>query len=82
MVVYPEMAFCKCMLDAAHGIEYSTLVTAMARNGTYFGIRVSGLGDEWFTAPAPEVKGFFFRDIHNRMRIWTWETAPLWRPEG
>ena len=59
-LVYPEMAFCKCILDAAQGIEYSTLVTAMARNGTYFGIRVSGLGDEWFTAPAPEVKGFFF----------------------
>lgn len=59
-LVYPEMAFCKCMLDAAHGIDYSTLVTAMGRNGTYFGIRVSGLGDEWFSAPAPEVKGFFF----------------------
>lgn len=59
-LVYPEMAYCKCMLDAAAGIEYSTLVTAMGRNGTYFGIRVSGLGDEWFAAPAPEVKGFFF----------------------
>lgn len=59
-LVYPEMAFCKCMLDSAKNIEYSTLVTTMGRNGTYFGIRVSGLGDEWFTAPAPEVKGFFF----------------------
>lgn len=59
-LVYPEMAFCKCCLDAAADIEYSTLVTAMARNGTYFGIRVSALGDEWFTAAAPEVKGFFF----------------------
>jgi hypothetical protein len=59
-LVYPEMAFCKCILDSAAGIEYSTLVTAMGRNGTYFGIRVSGLGEEWFAAPAPEVKGFFF----------------------
>jgi hypothetical protein len=59
-LVFPEMALAKCMLDSAHGIPYSTLVTAMARNGTYFGIRVSGLGDEWFTAPAPEVRGFFF----------------------
>ncbi len=59
-LVYPEMAFCKCIMDAAHGIEYSTLVTAMGRNGTYFGIRVSGMGDKWFSAPAPEVKGFFF----------------------
>ena len=58
-VVFPELACAKCMLDAAHGLEFSTLVTAMARNGTYFGVRVSGLGTEWFTAPAPEVKGFF-----------------------
>jgi hypothetical protein len=64
-LVYPEMAFCKCCLDAAAGVEYSTLVTVMARNGTYFGIRVSSLGDEWFTAPAPEVKGFFFPGYHQ-----------------
>jgi hypothetical protein len=48
-----SMATAKAMTDWASGVEYSTLVTAMARNGTDFGIRVSGLGDEWFTAPAP-----------------------------
>ena len=31
----------------------------MARNGTEFGIRVSGLGDEWFTAPAPRIDGLY-----------------------
>jgi hypothetical protein len=31
----------------------------MARNGTEFGIRVSGLGEEWFTAPAPVVDGLY-----------------------
>ena len=41
------------------GIEYSTLVTAMCRNGTEFGIRVSSLGDEWFTAPSPMVDGLY-----------------------
>jgi hypothetical protein len=46
-----SMAACKATLLAAEGIEYSTIVTAMARNGTDFGIRVSGLGDEWFIAP-------------------------------
>jgi hypothetical protein len=55
-----SMAACKSALDAAHGIPYSTLVTAMARNGTDFGIRVSGLGDRWFTAPAPMVEGLYF----------------------
>lgn len=53
------MASGKAIADAAHGIDYSTVVTAMARNGTEFGIRVSGLGDLWFTAPAPEVEGLF-----------------------
>ena len=33
---------------------------AMARNGTEFGIRVSGTADRWFTAPAPKVRGVYF----------------------
>ena len=49
----------KCALDAAAGIPGSSLVTVMARNGTAFGIRVSGTGDEWFTAPAPIVDGLY-----------------------
>ncbi|MFC2028911.1 DUF1116 domain-containing protein [Chloroflexota bacterium] len=53
------MACGKAIADAASGVENSTIVTAMARNGTEFGIRVSGLGDEWFTAPAPEVDGLY-----------------------
>jgi hypothetical protein len=48
------------MTMAAHGVKYSTIVTTMARNGTDIGIRVSGLGEEWFTAPAPMVNGLWF----------------------
>ena len=55
-----SMACCKAMLDAGHGVEHSTLVTAMARNGVDFGIRMSGTGDAWFTARAPMVDGLFF----------------------
>ncbi|HLF74929.1 MAG TPA: DUF1116 domain-containing protein [Anaerolineales bacterium] len=55
-----SMACCKAMLDAGHGVEGSSLVTAMARNGVEFGIRVSGTGDRWFSAPAPMVEGLFF----------------------
>jgi hypothetical protein len=55
-----SMAACKAMLEAAHGVPHSTLVTAMARNGVEFGIRVSGTGDRWFTAPAPLVNGLYF----------------------
>lgn len=54
------MAACKAALDAAHGIPRSTLVSTMARNGTDFGIRVSGLGDQWFTAPANTPVGLYF----------------------
>jgi hypothetical protein len=53
------MAAGKAISDPAHDIEYSTVVTAMARNGIEFGIRVSGLGDSWFTAPAPMPDGLF-----------------------
>ena len=59
-VLNPVMAACKSMCDAAHGIEGSTIVTAMARNGTDFGIRVSGLEDRWFTAAAQAPDGLYF----------------------
>jgi len=54
------MAASKAALDPAKGIPGSTVVTTMARNGTEFGIRVSGTGDAWFTAPAPRVEGLYF----------------------
>ena len=47
-----SMTAAKASLDAARNIDGSTMVVAMARNGTEFGIQVSGLGDEWFTVPA------------------------------
>ncbi len=50
----------KSSLDPISDLRHCSLVTAMARNGTEFGIRVSGLGDRWFTAPAPRVKGLYF----------------------
>lgn len=60
-VLNPVMAACKAMTDAAHGVECSTIVTTLARNGTDFGIRVSGLGEkQWFTAPAEIPVGLFF----------------------
>lgn len=54
------MPACKCTLDSAKNIEFSTIVNVMARNGTEFGIRVSGLGDRWFTGPAGMVDGLLF----------------------
>jgi Protein of unknown function (DUF1116) len=59
-ILNPVMAACKAMTEAAHGVDGSTVVTTMARNGTDFGIRVSGLGDAWFTAPAAVPEGLYF----------------------
>lgn len=53
------MPSCKCTVDAAANIEGSSVIVTMARNGTDFGIRVSGLDDQWFTAPAGRVDGLY-----------------------
>jgi len=53
------MAAGKLASDAAADGRGSSLVTVMARNGTEFGIRLSGTGDHWFTTPAPVVDGLF-----------------------
>ena len=49
------MAAAKAVADWASDIPGSSMVTGMARNGTTFGIRVSGTGGRWFVAPAPWV---------------------------
>lgn len=59
-VLNPVMAACKAMADAGSEVEQSTIVTTMARNGTEFGIRVSGLGGRWFTSPCPQPAGLYF----------------------
>ena len=59
-VLNPVMAACKAMADAGSEVEKSTIVTTMARNGTEFGIRVSGLGGRWFTSPCPQPVGLYF----------------------
>ncbi len=54
-----SMPASKCTVDAARYIEGSSIITTMARNGTDFGIRISGLGDAWFTGPAGMVDGLY-----------------------
>ena len=55
-----SMVSCKAIMDAAHGVPFSTVVTATARNGTETGLRVSSLGRQWFTAPSAMPQGLFF----------------------
>lgn len=54
------MAACKAITDASRQVTEGSVVTAMTRNGHEFAIRVSGLGDEWFTAPVNTPTGLFF----------------------
>lgn len=54
------MATCKAVMDGARKIQEGTVVTAMCRNGENFGIRISGMGDQWFTAPVNTPKGLYF----------------------
>lgn len=54
------MAASKAVMDGARMIQEGTIVTAMCRNGENFGIRISGMGDEWFTAPVNTPQGLYF----------------------
>jgi hypothetical protein len=54
------MAMGKAVMDPVRGIEACSLVAAMCRNGTDFGIRLSGTGDAWFTAPVEMPQGLYF----------------------
>ncbi|AZS51451.1 DUF1116 domain-containing protein [Entomomonas moraniae] len=54
------MAHCKAAMDAGAEIKQGTIVTVMTRNGDQFGIKISGMGDEWFTAPVNTPQGLFF----------------------
>ncbi|MBP7864963.1 MAG: DUF1116 domain-containing protein [Acidobacteria bacterium] len=55
-----SMATCKALLDPLAGIPGCSLVTVMARNGTDFGVKVSGTGPRWFTGPAPVPDALYF----------------------
>jgi hypothetical protein len=53
------MPAAKACADAARDIDRSSIVVAMARNGTEFGIRLSGTGDRWFTGPSGMIDGLY-----------------------
>jgi len=53
------MPAAKAAADAAANIEDSSIVVTMARNGTEFGVRLSGTGDRWFTGPSGMIEGLY-----------------------
>lgn len=54
------MATGKAIVDGSRQVKEGSLVTTLSRNGKDFGVRVSSLGDEWFTAPVNSPKGLYF----------------------
>ena len=62
------MPAAKATADAAAGIERSSIVVAMARNGTEFGVRLSGTGDRWFTGPSGMIDGLYLPGLRARGR--------------
>jgi len=55
------MAACKAIADAGHAVgRESSVVTAMARNGVRFGVRLGGLGDRWLVGPVNTPRGLYF----------------------
>ncbi|AHG19377.1 hypothetical protein Z042_06900 [Chania multitudinisentens RB-25] len=59
------MAYCKAAMDAGAEIKQGTIVTVMTRNGKNFGIKISGMGDKWFTAPVNTPEGLFFSGFNQ-----------------
>lgn len=55
-----SMALCKVSLDAGRGVKDSSLVVVMARNGTDFGVQLSGTAGKWFTGPAAVPDALYF----------------------
>jgi hypothetical protein len=54
------MAASRCMIDPARNIPFSSVVTAMSRNGVHFGITVSALGDQWLTSQSQKSRALYF----------------------
>lgn len=54
------MATGKSIVDYVRKDQEGCVVSTMTRNGYEFGVRVSGLGDQWFTAPVNTPIGLYF----------------------
>ncbi len=77
-----SMAAAKAMADAMHGIEGASIVTAMGFNCEGFAIRVSGLGDRWFTGPPPDVQAKLFAGHTEDEITWMGGESPITETVG
>jgi len=72
-----SMAAAKCTADAAHNVEFSSVVTAMAFNCQNFAIKVSGLGSKWFKGPHASVSAKLFEGYTEDNIAWMGGESPI-----
>ena len=77
-----SMAAAKAAADAAHGIERASIVTAMGFSCREFAIRVSGLGDRWFTGPHASVEAKLFPGHSADEITWMGGESPITETVG
>lgn len=49
----------RAALLGCEGTPFSSMVTAAGGNGVTYGIKIASLGNKWFTAPSPMIRGKF-----------------------
>ena len=76
------MAASKSTMMAIEGLDYSTVVTAIARNGVEVGIRVSGTEGAWYCATADVPQGLCFPDTPRQMPTLIWATVQYTETAG
>ena len=77
-----SMAACKAACDAAHGVEGSSVVTALTFSCEGFSIRVSGLGSEWFRGPHATITAKLFEGHGEDEITWMGGESPITETAG
>ncbi|MGH3276331.1 MAG: DUF1116 domain-containing protein [Streptosporangiaceae bacterium] len=77
-----SMAAAKATADSIAGLAGSSVVSAMAFSCREFGIRVSGLGDEWFRGPTPVHEGRLFAGHDESEITWMGGESPITETVG
>lgn len=60
MFLNVAMAAAKSLVDAAASVENASIVTTMARNGSTYGIRLTGADRPWFITQSPPIQNALY----------------------
>lgn len=77
-----SMAAAKVIADTAHGVEASSVVSAMTFSSCGFSVRVSGLGDGWFRGPHATAHAELFEGHTADEITWMGGESPITETVG